>query len=537
MPQTQPRTQSGPLRERDPDRFYCPYPNCTRSFAELWRLKVHYRAPPDARGSGKERGHGCELQFCPKCAKELKAGKHHVGCFAGKAGAKQAAKRSKAQEEYARSQMADIDLKRRCSAPVGGDWRLPPALPEDFSVALDACRPSYPHSIHSQSRGASSQDSEASQPTEPSQKKRRTMDGHQMGGGGCAEEGTLVRAQSTSLADLHLSGCGHFSVDSCADVLLPEPHPSTSGSEGTPAGPLHRTISAPPLASAQPQRCLKESLFDFTSIFDGDGLQDSPPPMHKRPTVCNIHATSASDALLDLPSFGSLYDDDHIMRAMIVELAGPAPPPPSAHGQRRYGSAHATCWDHGSDLHAMEAQGVHNAHALSNPHMAPHRSAYTPPLSPVGPLPALDALLGFSGTSTGESASPQHSTGGGAAGGACGSSASGRGSASAGGQPVSPPLPQFPSFGDDLNFMQDVRFGWHDKHILSPPEHPYFSLEAYSTHKHRSMDVRGKHHQSGGYMGALEPVPLSPDTLMHPADSDSRRWSPLSEQTQVFRHC
>lgn len=60
-------------------------------------------------------------------------------------------------------------------------------------------------------------------------------------------------------------------------------------------GPLHRTISAPPLASAQPQRCLKESLFDFTSIFDGDGLSDSPPSMHKRPTVCNIHATSASD--------------------------------------------------------------------------------------------------------------------------------------------------------------------------------------------------------------------------------------------------
>ena len=57
-------------------------------------------------------------------------------------------------------------------------------------------------------------------------------------GGGCAEEGTLVRAQSTSLADLHLSGCGHFSVDSCADVLLPEPHHSTSGSEGTPVRQL-----------------------------------------------------------------------------------------------------------------------------------------------------------------------------------------------------------------------------------------------------------------------------------------------------------
>ena len=47
-------------------------------------VQVHYRAPPDARGSGKERGHGCELQQCPKCEKELKQGKHHVGCFANK---------------------------------------------------------------------------------------------------------------------------------------------------------------------------------------------------------------------------------------------------------------------------------------------------------------------------------------------------------------------------------------------------------------------------------------------------------------------
>lgn len=78
---------------------------------------------------------------------------------------------SQAQEEFARTQAAELDLKRRCSAPVGGDWRLPPALPEDFSVTLDACRPSYPPSIQSQSRGgASSQDSEASQSVEPSQK-------------------------------------------------------------------------------------------------------------------------------------------------------------------------------------------------------------------------------------------------------------------------------------------------------------------------------------------------------------------------------
>jgi hypothetical protein len=81
------------------ERYFCPFPGCKRSFAELWRLKVHYRcacrqihrvsthlkflrgptdtsessinchlrrAPPDIRGSGKERGHGTELTHCPK---------------------------------------------------------------------------------------------------------------------------------------------------------------------------------------------------------------------------------------------------------------------------------------------------------------------------------------------------------------------------------------------------------------------------------------------------------------------------------------
>lgn len=76
-------------------QFYCPFPGCNRSFAELWRLKVHFRAPPDVRGSGKERGHGTELKYCPKCGKELKPGKHHVGCTAGKSAPRQAAKRQK----------------------------------------------------------------------------------------------------------------------------------------------------------------------------------------------------------------------------------------------------------------------------------------------------------------------------------------------------------------------------------------------------------------------------------------------------------
>ncbi|KAK9824296.1 hypothetical protein WJX72_009227 [[Myrmecia] bisecta] len=78
---------------KDPNRFYCPHPNCDRSFGELWRLKVHYRAAPDIRGSGRERGHGGELDHCPKCGQELLVGKHHVGCVSGRAAPRQAAKR------------------------------------------------------------------------------------------------------------------------------------------------------------------------------------------------------------------------------------------------------------------------------------------------------------------------------------------------------------------------------------------------------------------------------------------------------------
>ena len=88
MPET-----SSTASKRDPDRFYCPFEGCNRSFAELWRLKVHYRAAPDIRGSGKERGHGAELEACPKCGAELKPGRHHVGCAAGKRVAAQMEKR------------------------------------------------------------------------------------------------------------------------------------------------------------------------------------------------------------------------------------------------------------------------------------------------------------------------------------------------------------------------------------------------------------------------------------------------------------
>ena len=77
-----------------PDRRDCPcasaaeaaavHAGCKRKFASLWRLKVHYRAPPNERGSGKERGHGVELPICPACGEDLEPGKHHNKCKAGR---------------------------------------------------------------------------------------------------------------------------------------------------------------------------------------------------------------------------------------------------------------------------------------------------------------------------------------------------------------------------------------------------------------------------------------------------------------------
>jgi len=85
--------QPDPATLGEEARFICPWPGCNRSFAELWRLKVHHRSPPDVRGSGRERGHGCELRACPKCGTGLEAGRHHVGCAAGPVAPRQAAKR------------------------------------------------------------------------------------------------------------------------------------------------------------------------------------------------------------------------------------------------------------------------------------------------------------------------------------------------------------------------------------------------------------------------------------------------------------
>lgn len=35
--------EAEPTISESSERYYCPYPGCKRSFAELWRLKVHYR--------------------------------------------------------------------------------------------------------------------------------------------------------------------------------------------------------------------------------------------------------------------------------------------------------------------------------------------------------------------------------------------------------------------------------------------------------------------------------------------------------------
>ncbi|KAK9808171.1 hypothetical protein WJX73_004798 [Symbiochloris irregularis] len=78
MPRQKPATSLEKSQERNPNRFYCPYPGCKRSFAELWRLKVHHRAPPHIRGSGRERGHNVELKACPRCHEDIVVGKVHV---------------------------------------------------------------------------------------------------------------------------------------------------------------------------------------------------------------------------------------------------------------------------------------------------------------------------------------------------------------------------------------------------------------------------------------------------------------------------
>lgn len=129
-------SRKGSTKPYDPNRFYCPFPGCNRSFAELWRLKVHYRAPPDVRGSGKERGHGAELAACPKCGVDLKPGKHHVGCFGGRTAPRQARRRLSKGEEGSRKRGKTVDTPVQTVQPLTAP--LQPAPLQWQSVHPDA---------------------------------------------------------------------------------------------------------------------------------------------------------------------------------------------------------------------------------------------------------------------------------------------------------------------------------------------------------------------------------------------------------------
>eukprot|EP00210_Caulerpa_lentillifera_P002242 g2154.t1 len=131
MPETDPSSseiQPSPVKlppsaqeKKCSERFYCPYEGCNRSFAELWRLKVHYRASPDVRGSGKERGHGAELESCPKCGAELKPGRHHVGCAAGKSSTSQ-------QQQQQRRRNNNTRSKKRNENPPSVSDHIPSSI-------------------------------------------------------------------------------------------------------------------------------------------------------------------------------------------------------------------------------------------------------------------------------------------------------------------------------------------------------------------------------------------------------------------------
>ncbi len=56
----------------DEPTYSCPYTGCNRTFVDFWRLKAHYKAPPDA--NGPSGGHGMNLLHCPKCSQLLEEG-------------------------------------------------------------------------------------------------------------------------------------------------------------------------------------------------------------------------------------------------------------------------------------------------------------------------------------------------------------------------------------------------------------------------------------------------------------------------------
>lgn len=84
----------------------------------------HYRAPPNERGSGKERGHGVELPICPACNEQLEPGKHHNKCKAGRTTnppSKRAPKASNAGNRTTKSTRHAVTSKRLARDTNGVD--------------------------------------------------------------------------------------------------------------------------------------------------------------------------------------------------------------------------------------------------------------------------------------------------------------------------------------------------------------------------------------------------------------------------------
>lgn len=61
MPNSQAEKAAKAGQARNPERFYCPFPGCNRSFAELWRLKV-------SEGGGDASGPADILDACARRA-------------------------------------------------------------------------------------------------------------------------------------------------------------------------------------------------------------------------------------------------------------------------------------------------------------------------------------------------------------------------------------------------------------------------------------------------------------------------------------
>lgn len=259
---------------------------CNRSFAELWRLKVHFRAPPDVRGSGRERGHGTELQYCPKCGKDLKPGKHHVGCTAGKTAPRQAAKRRRQTNETTEDDdLPDTFFETTTTDPSShgsGAWE-------------ESCR----------RRGATYSRSNTTKTTRPSNHDEEKVGS---GASGIGDDAELVFTRPNGMVDfaLLLKPPEPFMQPSLPEAML---RPASSGG----VDPLH----TPPLPSG----------FDWGpnpfQIQTVAGIQEelspripSPPPL---PDDWNdFHQPN-----------GLLFDFDQFDPVLSMRSHGKAPPAPS----------------------------------------------------------------------------------------------------------------------------------------------------------------------------------------------------------------